>query len=91
MWKWVSHVVFQVVWCELKVVKNDRSNVVVVVVGGVVWEVGVFVGVSKLALGSFAAFSIGEEHAQQVFAGYCFCGSFPVVGAPVVVVVDVFR
>ena len=63
----------------------------VVVVGGVVWEVGVFVGVSKLALGSFAAFAIGEEHAQQVFAWYCFCCSFPVVGAPVVVEVDVIR
>ena len=59
----VGFMLCHIVCCELKVVKDDRSNVVVVVVGGVVWEVGVFVGVSKLALGSFVAFSIGEKHA----------------------------
>ena len=82
-------VLFPVVWCELKVVHDDRGKVVLLVAGDIVWKVGVLVDVRVLALGSFVAFSIGEEHAQQVFAWHWFRGVSPVVSSPALVVVDV--
>ena len=53
-------------------VHDDRCKVVLLVAGDIVWKVGVLVDVRVLALGSCLAFSIGEEHAQQVFAWYWF-------------------
>ena len=66
----VSHVMlfFPVVWGELKVVQDDRCQVVLLVAGNVVWKVGVLVDVRVLAHGTFLAFPIGEEHAQQLLA-----------------------
>ena len=63
---------FPVVWCELKVVQDDRCKVVLLVAGNVVWKVGVLVDVRLLAHGAFLAFPIGEEHAQQLLAWHWF-------------------
>ena len=53
-------------------VHDDRCKVVLLVAGDVVWKVGVLVDVRVLAHGTFLAFSIGEEHAQQVLAWHWF-------------------
>ena len=54
-------VVFQIGWCELKVVLDDRSKVGWVVLAGVVWQVGVPESVSILAFGTLVTLAIGKE------------------------------